>query len=183
MLTIPCLNPAGGEVFFIFSCQLPTDGPFCLSCKQIAHLTFAICLNNTCGVRPALPISESARGNRLMRDDSLWGILSLYSTLVIRTMQCYVASVSWQLNSWLSSPGLYYCFAKVCLSPVQGVMYCLLLANHVSHMPMSYYAPPDLWGLWPSRYFYKVVYIWLACVVGGAQGVTWYNNFVSSEGV
>ena len=69
-----------------------------------------------------LLISESARGNRLARDDdSSW-----YRTCLFDLNYSYnvnVASVHWQLTSWVSSPGLYYWFAKVHVSPVQEVMY------------------------------------------------------------
>ena len=44
-------------------------------------------------VRPVILISESARGNRLVRDDSSWSIVRVYLTLIVRTMFTWQALV------------------------------------------------------------------------------------------
>ena len=68
-------------------------------------------LRQASNVRPVLIIFESARENRLARDEFMKYCTCLFD--LNYSYNVYVASISWQLNSWLSSPGLYYCFAKV----------------------------------------------------------------------
>ena len=89
-------------------------------------------LRQASDVRPVLIIFKSARGNRLARDDSLWSIVHVYLTLIIRTMYIWRALV----GNWTRGyqvPDFIIVLPRLCKSGTGGYVLFTFSKPRVTH--------------------------------------------------